>query len=93
VLEKLSHELRDKGLLVVGMDVDDPPDKAREYVRKSGFTYTILLAESGKIVQQYEAKGLPVMMLVGRDGKIIGHWGGWAGEAKLRARLKQAGIE
>ncbi len=54
---------------------------------------TIVLAEGGVAVEKFQAQGLPVMMIIDAKGKVAGHYGGWTGEAKMRERLKQAGIQ
>ena len=92
VLQKLFVEYKDKGLLVVGMNVNDPIGKARDFADKAGITYPVVLAERGPVVEQFQAQGLPVMMIIDREGKVAGHYGGRTGEAKLRERLSQAGI-
>ena len=92
VLEKLQRQFKDKGFIVVGVNVNDPMNKARDFVEKAGITYTIVMAEGGSVVDEFQAKGLPVMMIIDRDGKIIGHYGGWADEAKIRDRLRIAGV-
>jgi thiol-disulfide isomerase/thioredoxin len=92
VIEKLQHEFKDKDFLVVGVNTNEPANKARDFVEKAGITYTIVMAEGGSVVDEFQAKGLPVMMIIDRDGKIIGHYGGWAGESKLRDRLRSAGV-
>jgi len=42
----------------------------RDFVTRKGLTFEILSEGSGKIEQDYEARGIPATYLIGRDGLI-----------------------
>jgi cytochrome c biogenesis protein CcmG, thiol:disulfide interchange protein DsbE len=60
------------GFRVVGIAVDDPPfaDRVADFVRARGLTFEILHEGSGKVEQDYRARGIPATYIIGRDGRI-----------------------
>ena len=71
-LEALHRDFAPAGLKVVAVAVDDPgfEQRVRDFVARKGLTFEILSEGSGKIEQDYEARGIPATYLIGRDGLI-----------------------
>lgn len=71
-IEALHRDFAPAGLKVVAVAVDDPPfaQRVREFVARKGLTFEILHEGSGKIENDYEARGIPATYLIGRDGLI-----------------------
>jgi peroxiredoxin len=63
-----AHE--DEGFVILGVDVEESRDTVEPFVARLQMTYPILLDENGKVVQEYRARGLPMSILLGRDGTI-----------------------
>lgn len=60
----------DEGLVVIGMSLDTLPEEAvRDFVRKAGITYPVVLAGS-EIADVYAVEALPTKVLIDRSGKI-----------------------
>jgi cytochrome c biogenesis protein CcmG/thiol:disulfide interchange protein DsbE len=60
----------DKGLVVVGVDVAEPPDVVGKFVSDMGLTYPIALDTDGETTELYRIQGMPTTLFIGRDGKI-----------------------
>jgi thiol-disulfide isomerase/thioredoxin len=61
-----------KGLQVVGISVDDPVDKLAPYVKELGMNYPVLQGLGHDAVQDAYGPilGIPVSVMISRDGKI-----------------------
>ena len=72
VIETLHRDFAPKGLKVVAVAVDDPgfEQRVRDFVARKQLTFEVLVEGSGKIEQDYEARGIPATYLIGADGVI-----------------------
>jgi peroxiredoxin len=61
---------KDDGFVVLGINVEEPNKVIEPFVDSMGMTYPVLLDERGQVMQEYRAMGLPMSLLVGRDGVI-----------------------
>jgi hypothetical protein len=81
-VEKLYESLKNRpDVVVLTMNVDEEPDKARAYVQKEGFQFPVLLAFTF-VRKQLETKGIPRNWvfdgnLVFRTDEIGFHARGW----------------
>ena len=71
-IETLHRDFAPKGLKVVAVAVDDPgfEQRVRDFVARKQLTFDVLVEGSGKIEQDYEARGIPATYLIGADGVI-----------------------
>jgi len=75
LLKSLDQEFRAKGLQIVGISVDtDRPSFDRALLKSAPSWPQVFdeLGEKGPLPKLFNAAGVPINMLVGRDGKIIG---------------------
>lgn len=57
-------------LAILGIDMGEPPEAIRPFVREYGVTFPILLDESGAIAATYSVTGLPTSVILDRAGFI-----------------------
>ena len=71
-----------KGLQVVGISVDDPVDKLAPYVKELGMNYPVLQGLGHDAVQDAYGPilGIPVSVMISRDGKICATHTGLTGK-------------
>lgn len=71
-----------KGLQIVGISVDDPVDKLAPYAREMGMNYPVLQGLGRDEVQDAYGPilGIPVSVLISRDGKICATHTGLTGK-------------
>ena len=72
-LEKLYKKHKDKGLLVVSINADDPSGvaKAKTIARRKGLTYPVLFDSATKVTGIYNSnKQFPCTLIIGKDKKI-----------------------
>jgi thiol-disulfide isomerase/thioredoxin len=68
----LQNKYRDKGLVVLGLSVDDPVDKLKAFAAEFKMNYPVLVGDGRDDVQEAFGPiwGLPTTYLIGRNGKI-----------------------
>jgi thiol-disulfide isomerase/thioredoxin len=90
-LEKLYREFKDKGLVVVGINVEDAKT-ARAFMKQFGYTFLTLI-DDGNVSVIYRVEGIPTVFVIDKDGKITDHYVGAQSEEELRGAIKRAGLE
>jgi thiol-disulfide isomerase/thioredoxin len=71
-LQNLHEKFKDKGVVVVGINVHDDSDEAKQYMTKKKFTYLSLLA-GDSVADAYGVGPIPQFFVIGVDGKVIHH--------------------
>ncbi|MFH0351803.1 MAG: TlpA family protein disulfide reductase [Chromatiales bacterium] len=89
-MNALDRELRDRGLQVLGINLDEDPEDAKRFLEKYPASFTVVSATGGQCPQDYGVTAMPSSYLVDRHGVIrYVHLGFRAGEAEqLRARVE-----
>jgi peroxiredoxin len=69
---ELQDEYRDRGVVFLGLSVDDPVDKLRPFAAEYKMNYPVLVGEGREDVQDAFGPvwGIPVTFMIGRDGRI-----------------------
>lgn len=70
-MEKFWKKYRDRGILVLGVAIQDTPEAAREFAKEHGKTYPIALDLSGKTTIDYGVYGVPESFFIDENGIII----------------------
>lgn len=71
-IEALHKRFKGQGLVVLGVAYGEGEKRVKRFVRKNGYTFTILLDPDGSVTQLYMIIYIPVTYLIDRDGKVIG---------------------
>jgi thiol-disulfide isomerase/thioredoxin len=69
---ELQKQYRDQGLMFVGVSIDDPPEALRAFADEYKMNYPILIGNGREDVQNAFGPmfGIPVTLLIARDGTI-----------------------
>jgi thiol-disulfide isomerase/thioredoxin len=71
-IQKVADKYAGKDVVVLGMHTDSKSDsKAKEVATKAKASYTIVL-DAGDVGQDYGVGGIPALVVIGKDGKVIG---------------------
>lgn len=71
-LENLYRNLKDKGLVIIGVSVDSPEKTVQSFVKERGITFPILLDKRKEVsFDDYGVIGLPVTFLIDKKGIIV----------------------
>lgn len=85
VLEEAWREYAPRGVVFVGVDIQDVEADAAAYLREFGITYPNGRDADGKITVDYGVIGLPVTFFIGKDGTVVRRWVGAVRPVELRA--------
>lgn len=92
-MEKLYRELKDRGFVLLAVNMREPKNIVRGWVEKERVTYPILLDRNGKVAASYQVYGTPTIFLLDRAGRLVGYavgprgWTAEKGRALLAALL------
>lgn len=93
-LEATWQQYKDKGLVVVGINVDKEPEKARAFLAKlsssTKISYATALDPNARVLGAYQVMQMPTAFLIGRDGLVKQRIVGFSDEigAKTTAQLE-----
>lgn len=72
IIKQLYEKYNSKGLQVVGVDVWETPEQAKEYLNENPLPWDVMLTgEGNEITDKYGIKGIPCIILIDPDGKIV----------------------
>lgn len=83
ILDRLARKYESRGLVVLGVNIDDPPQIAKEYARKKGLSYPILTDDSDQAAAMYGVSKLPSLIVVDRQGNVSSFMTGLIDEPSL----------
>src|SRR5262249_47267927 len=88
VLERAWREYRERGVVVLGVDMQDTTEGARVFIRRCGLTFANAPDPQGKVGGEYGVYGVPEPFFVARDGTIRAKHVGALTDAVMRAKLE-----
>jgi thiol-disulfide isomerase/thioredoxin len=92
IVDKLNHEFRDKGLIVLAINVGESKKTVKKYLDEHPRTSKIVMMEDTNLAAMYQANVYPVYVVIDRDGYVAAHQRGASGEQGLRRLLARGGI-
>ena len=94
-LNQLDHELKDKGLQIIGINLDEKVNDAQNFLAKHPVDFSIVADASKQCAKGFEVMAMPTSYLIDRKGNIRHvHQGFRPGESeKLHALITQLVME
>lgn len=96
-LDSIAREFDGEGLRYASLNDEHDHDAARRFLNGLGLTMPVALGD-GKLQNEYHLPGLPVTLLIDREGRVAGRWiGGLSARqasglrAAIRAELAREG--
>lgn len=86
-IEMLHRGLKDKGVVVLGVD-SEASQLARRYVAKNGYTFSTLVDGKESVARQFHVHSWPTTILIDRDGKVTYYSNSGYEPEKLRDALR-----
>jgi cytochrome c biogenesis protein CcmG/thiol:disulfide interchange protein DsbE len=71
LLEAVWKRYRDRGLVVVGIDINDLRSDARRFARQNRMTYPLGFDGVGKTSTDYGLTGVPETFFIARSGRLV----------------------
>ncbi len=69
-LQALSTKYHERGLRVLGVNVDEPEEVFRSWAEARGVSFDLLPEPAGRLQQSYEIRGVPQTFLIDPEGVI-----------------------
>jgi len=70
-LQALHTALKDRGLVVVGVAIDDSRENIQEVVKRFGITYPVIIDSTHKTKRSYEIRGMPETYLLDSAYQVL----------------------
>jgi cytochrome c biogenesis protein CcmG/thiol:disulfide interchange protein DsbE len=70
VLERAWRTYRDRGVMVIGVDMQDTAEAAQEFIRRFQLTFPNAPDHGGKVAVEYGVYGVPETFFIDRAGTI-----------------------
>ncbi len=84
-LQAMADRLAPKGVVVLGVDVQDQTVDAREFIKANGITFPSVRDGNDDVKNAYAATGVPETFVIDRQGRIALKW-----RNEMRAEQAQA---
>jgi thiol-disulfide isomerase/thioredoxin len=82
-LNEMHQQLKDKGLQIVGVNLDENLDDAKVFLAKYPAQFTVMADASKQCAKDFDVKAMPSSYIIDRAGKVQHiHLGFRPGEAK-----------
>jgi peroxiredoxin len=92
LFESALGEFGDAGLVVLGIDADEPAELVAEFRDELELTFPLLLDPGGEVQELYRIRGYPTTFFVDAEGVIRAQHIGVLREERLRRYLVDVGI-
>ncbi len=69
--KKIYETYDGRGLVVANVNIQEPSEKVSRFAEKYQLPYKVLLDETGRVAEAYRVVGVPTMILIDRDGRIL----------------------
>jgi thiol-disulfide isomerase/thioredoxin len=87
LLQEAYERYRERGLVVIAVDIEEPEAVMRRWVEQGGFTLTFVRDPDGSEVKRYNVTSAPTTYFVGPDGVIRDLKLGALSRAELDSKL------
>lgn len=88
-IQALHDRFKDKNLVVLGIDTNEPAEKPRKYFADEKYTFRNLLGSGNDVVKNYGANSIPLVVLIDKDGIVRYVHRGWSSNLDLTPEVKK----
>ncbi|MDX6550916.1 MAG: cytochrome c biosis protein CcmG, thiol:disulfide interchange protein DsbE [Gaiellales bacterium] len=88
LLEQISVQYRDQGVVVLGIDSQDATSDGRKFAAKYGLTYPLLHTAGSDLSHRWGVTGYPETFLLDRQGRVVHHFPGAVSGGDVTGALK-----
>ena len=71
IVREVYDEYSGKGLVVLGVNVNDDPEKAKAFIATSDMVWDVMITEGNTVTKLYNCSGIPSCYLISPDGIIL----------------------
>jgi peroxiredoxin len=88
-LEKIYQKYKARGLVVIGVSVDEDPAKMAAFLEKHKVSFSTVRDAQHKLVATYNLGTMPASAVIGRDGRIAAIHHGFKGKSTVEEVEKE----
>ena len=88
-LERVWQAYRDRGVVFLGVDIQDTDGDARRFLADYGVTFPNLRDVTNELAVSYGVNGIPATFFVDREGRVAGSRTGPLDERRLVAQIEE----
>lgn len=88
-LEKAWRAYQDKGVVFLGIDVQDTEAAARSFMQTYGISYRNGPDQGNRIAPAYGVTGVPETYFISRDGRLVRRWIGPISEPLITSYIEE----
>ncbi len=89
LIEKTWRAYKNRGLIFLGVNIQDRKEDALNYIREFHITYPNGPDPTGEISIDYGVSGLPVTFFVSRKGEVVRRWVGAIEKRALNSSIEE----
>ena len=71
IVREVYDEYSGKGLVVLGVNVNDDPEKAKAFIATSDMVWDVMITEGNTVTELYNCSGIPSCYLISPDGIVL----------------------
>jgi peroxiredoxin len=86
--EQLANTYRQAGLVVWSV-TRDTPDDARSWLNFNHLTLPVLLDGDGAAFKAFQVEGVPVVILIDEQGKVVEYWEGMDDQSQVQTAVEE----
>jgi cytochrome c biogenesis protein CcmG, thiol:disulfide interchange protein DsbE len=83
VIDRVARRYEKKGLVVLGVNVDDSPEIIRAYASQKGLSYPMVIDVGKDASLKYGVDKLPSLIVIDKQGQVLAYLTGLVDEASL----------
>ncbi len=88
-LVKAYEEHKDDGLMILEVDVAEPPEAVAQFVQEYNMTMPVILDQRQEVTRLYRTDSFPTSFFIDKDGVIQVRWVGYLPEDQLALNLQK----
>ncbi|MBE9569032.1 MAG: redoxin domain-containing protein [Proteobacteria bacterium] len=69
--KKIYQKYKDRGLVIFNIDIMESQKRVSSFATKYKLPYRVLLDKSGEVAKSYGVRGVPTLILINKEGKIV----------------------
>ena len=88
-LVKAYEQYKDDGLMILEVDVAEPPEAVAQFVQEYNMTMPVILDQRQEVTRLYRTDSFPTSFFIDKDGVIQVRWVGYLPEDQLALNLQK----
>lgn len=96
-MERLHQQFKGRGLAMLAIDIGESPKQVARFMKEFRLNFPALVDADSAVASRYGVQGIPVTVLIDRNGRIVGRavgprdWASPEGHTLIRSLLERRG--